>query len=339
MKSILRFTTLYLAAILSVVTLAIPPTQAATNPAEVGQALEIAPPVLNLRGNPGQTVRGTISLRDVSPTPLVVTNQINDFTAQGEDGIPKLLLEEGEQSPYSMKSWFRPINQITLKPKEIQGLPFTIDIPKDAAPGGYYAVVRFSASALGIDSTGVSLSASVGALIFMRVNGDAFEKLSIAGFNTVTKHNEPKKLFEGTPIAFAVRVKNEGNVHEQPAGRIIITDMFGKTVAGLNVNLPPRNVLPGSIRRFETPLDKTVIGNKMLFGLYHAKVTITDAKGQSVTDKLSFWVIPWKLMLFGAFGLVIAFLVLRRMIRNYNAAIIRRASGAPKPAKKPKRRK
>ena len=307
-----------------------PAASAATKQPETGQALEIAPPVLNVRGNPGQSVKGTINLRDVSPTSLVVTNQVNDFTAQGEEGIPKLLLEEGESSPYSMKTWFRPIGQLTLKSKEIQGLPFTIDIPKSAAPGGYYAVIRFSGRPAGIDTSGVSLSASVGALIFLRVNGDAYEKLSIAGFNAVSKQNEPKKLLEGTPITFAVRIKNEGNVHEQPSGRIMITDMFGKTVAGLNVNLPPRNVLPGTIRRFESHLDKTVIGKKMLFGMYHAALSVTDAKGQTVTDKITFWVIPWKLMLIGAFALVAGFLMLRRMIRGYNQAIIRKATGASK---------
>lgn len=339
MKQTIRVTTLCLLAV-SVALSGLTPAFAATNPPEVGQALEIAPPVINLRGNPGESVRGTINLRDVSPTSLIVTNQINDFTAQGEEGMPKLLLDEKETSPYSMKAWFRPIGQLTLKPREIQGLPFVIDVPKTAAPGGYYSVVRFSASAPGIDDSGVSLSASVGALIFLRVNGDAYEKLTIASFDTVTKTNKPQTVLEGTPITFAVRVKNEGNVHEQPAGRIMITDMFGKTVAGLNVNLPPRNILPGTIRRFETNLDKTVIGNKMLFGLYHAKVTITDAKGQTVTDKLTFWVIPWKLMLIGTFGLIIGFLLLRRMIRNYNQAIIRRATGAPKPQKKkPTRRK
>lgn len=333
-----RATTLCLIAF-SVALTSLAPAYAATNPAEAGQALEIAPPVINLRGNPGETVRGTINLRDVSPTNLIVTNQINDFTAQGEEGMPKLLLDEGETSPYSMKAWFRPIGQITLKPREIQGLPFTIDIPKDAAPGGYYSVVRFSGTAPGIDSTGVSLSASVGALIFMRVNGDAYEKLTIASFDAVTKQNKPKTVLEGTPITFAVRIKNEGNVHEQPAGRIMITDMFGKTIAGLNVNLPPRNILPGTIRRFETHLDKTVIGNKMLFGVYHATVSITDAKGQTVTDKLTFWVIPWKLMLIGTFAVIIGFILLRRMIRNYNQAIVRKATGAPKPKKKSARRK
>ena len=336
MKRTIHATILCLMA-LSIVVSNFIPAHAATNPAEAGQALEIAPPVINLRGNPGESVKGTINLRDVSPTSLVVTNQINDFTAQGEEGMPKLLLEEGENSPYSMKAWFRPIGKITLKPKEIQKLPFTIDIPKDAAPGGYYSVVRFSGTAPGIDSTGVSLSASVGALIFMRVNGDAHEKLSIASFDAVTKQNKPQTVLEGTPIIFAVRIKNEGNVHEQPAGQIMITDMFGKTVAGLNVNLPPRNILPGTIRRFETHLDKTVIGKKMLFGMYHATVSIKDAKGQIITDKLTFWVIPWKLMIIGTFAVILGFIMLRRMIRGYNQAIIRKATGAPK--KKKTRRK
>lgn len=335
MKRTLHATILLLTAALTTLS-SFTPAHAATQP-QTGQALEIAPPVLNLRGNPGQSVKGTINLRDVSPTNLIVSNEINDFTAQGEEGLPKLLLDPGESSPYSMKAWFRPIGQLTLKSREIQGLPFTINIPADAAPGGYFAVVRFSGRPAGIDTSGVSLSASVGALIFLRVNGDAKEKLSIAGFNAVNKQNEPQKLLEGTPITFAVRVKNEGNVHEQPTGRIMITDMFGKTIAGINVNLPPRNILPGTIRRFESHLDKTVIGNKKLFGVYHAKVSVSDAKGQTVTDTLTFWVIPWKLMLITTFGLIIGFLLLRRMIRNYNQAIIRRATGAPK--KKKTRRK
>lgn len=341
MNSLFRSTTLCLAAILSVVASFAPVANAATTPQnsnDTGQALEIAPPVVSLVANPGQTVSSQISLRDVSVAKLLVTSQINDFTASGEDGTPKLLLDEGETSPYSMKNWFRPIGQLTLKPKEIQNLPFTIDVPATAAPGGYFSVVRFTASAPELDSTGVALSASLGALIFLRVNGDAHEKLSIASFTAaVPKVGKVQKLFEGTPIDFVIRIKNEGNVHEQPAGQVIIKDMFGKTIAGLNVNLPPRNILPGSIRRFESSLDKSVIGNKMLFGLYRAEVTIKDAKGQITKDSLTFWVIPWKLMLFGVIGIVVAFLLLRNMIRRYNQAIINRAQGGSH--KKTKRRK
>jgi hypothetical protein len=338
MKNIFRSTTLCLAAILSIAASFAPLAYAATTPqnsSETGQALEIAPPVVTLVANPGQTINSQISLRDVSTTKLLVTNQINDFTASGEDGTPKLLIGEGESSPYSMKDWFRPIGQLTLNPKEIQNLPFTIDVPASAAPGSYFSVVRFTASAPELDGTGVALSASLGALVFLRVNGDAHEKLTIASFTaSVQKTGKTQKLFEGTPINFVVRVKNEGNVHEQPAGQVIIKDMFGKTVAGINVNLPPRNILPGTIRRFESTLDKSVIGKKMLFGFYRAEVTIKDAKGQISKDQLSFWVIPWKLMLFGVIGVVVGFIVLRNMIRNYNRRIVERATGTKKTRRK-----
>ena len=37
-----------------------------------GQALEIAPPVLNLKADPGETIQAKISLRDVSTSSLLV---------------------------------------------------------------------------------------------------------------------------------------------------------------------------------------------------------------------------------------------------------------------------
>lgn len=334
--------TIFSLAFMSVASLVMVPFTAVAAPQnapDVGQALEIAPPVISLTADPGQTLKTQINLRDVSTTTLVVTGEVNDFTASGEDGTPKLLLDPGETSPYSMKSWIRPLSELTLKPRQVENLPVTINVPRDAAPGGYFSVIRFTARAPELNDTGVSLSASLGALVFVRVNGAADEKLSIVDFTTVARNGEQADLFESLPVNFVARLKNDGNVHMQPAGQIMVRDMFGKKVASVNVNLPPRNILPGSTRRFEAPLDKGVLGTRQLFGRYKADITITygDTK-QTLTDSVVFWVIPYKLIGLGVLGLIIAFLVLRRMIRNYNQAIIRRATGAPK-AKKTNRRK
>src|SRR5438105_15027462 len=77
---------------------AAPPT---SNPANTGQALEIAPPVINLTANPGQTIKTQILLRDISSGSLIVTGQANDFVAAGEDGTPKVILNEEANNPYS----------------------------------------------------------------------------------------------------------------------------------------------------------------------------------------------------------------------------------------------
>lgn len=302
-----------------------PPAQSA------GQALEIAPPVINLTANPGQTVKTQIQLRDVSPTKLLVTGQVNDFKAAGEDGTPKIILDEDqetEENPYSLKKWFAPLPQLTLEPRQIRNLPVTINVPANASPGGYYAVVRFTATPPDLDSTGVSLSASLGSLVFLRVNGKVTEKLELVEF-AVSQADKKASLFQATsdktPIKFTQRIRNSGNLHEQPAGQVTITDMFGKTVATLNVNLPPRNILPASIRKFEQPLDSSVIGSKKLFGRYKASLKLTyGSDKQTISQETTFWVIPYTLIGIIVVVLIGGFFALRFLLKRYNQRVISR---------------
>lgn len=306
----------------------IPVVNAATDTTNqtASQALEISPPVVNLRGDPGETIKTQIGIRNVANVPLVVRGQANDFVAAGEDGNPKLLLEESEESPYSMKSWFGALSQLNLEPKKIENLTVTINIPANAAPGGYYSTIRFTANAPGVEGNGVALSASLGALILMRVNGDAKEKLSIEEFTTIDSSGNSAWLFESVPVNFLLRTKNEGNLHEQPVGQATVKDMFGNAVGLVNINLEKRNVLPGSIRRFEAPLDKAVIGDRMLFGRYTADLVVTyGTSGEKVTTNLSFWVIPWKFILIVIIVLVGGFFLIRFGLRRYNDYILSRS--------------
>lgn len=298
-----------------------------TNTPAPGQALEIAPPVLNLTADPGQAIQANLSIRDVSTSSLIVTSQVNDFTARGEDGTPKLLLEEGETSPYSLKTWVAPIPKLTLKPKQIESLPITIRVPANAAPGGYFAVVRFTATAPELKDTGVSLSASLGTLILLRVNGEAKESMSVEQFAT-SKDGTIGSLFDAAPLNFVVRLRNQGTVHEQPVGRIAVKDMFGNLIANVNVNLARSNVLPGSVRRFDAPLDKAVLGDRWLFGRYTADLTATyGSSKQTVTSQLTFWIIPYKLIGIIVLVLLLLFFVLRIAIKRYNDYILGQTRG------------
>lgn len=303
-----------------------------------GQALEIAPPVLNLTADPGQTIKAQLSLRDISNNKLIVSNQIDDFVANGEDGTPKLLIDSTETSPYSLKAWISPLTQLTLSPKQVKQIPITIKVPADAAPGGYYGVIRFSGKAPELTDTGVSLSASLGALVMLRVNGAVTEKMSLVEFGT-SQYGKTGSLFEFTPITFYERIKNEGNIHEQPTGQITITDMFGKVVAGVNINMPPKNVLPNSTRKFEQPLDKTSLGNRILFGKYTADIKIKyGSSSDTLTKTITFWIIPYRIIAVIIVVLIGAITLLVFMIKQYNQFIINKAQGIKK-VKKPKKTK
>lgn len=301
------------------------PTVHAQTAANSGQALEIGPPVINLSADPGTSVKATISLRDISSTSLFVTSEFNDFVAGGEDGTPKILLDEDATSAYSLKSWVGPINTLTLKPREIKTVTITINVPANASPGGYYGVVRFTGTPPDLEGAGVSLSASLGSLILLKVNGEAKESLGIEEF--FASHDGRKgTLFEAAPVMFTERLKNTGNIQEQPTGLVTVKDMFNNVVATLPINQPPRDILPDSIRKFEQPLDDTVIGNKILFGLYHADLTVTyGASKQTITSSLTFWVIPYTLIAIIVAALVIGFILLRFAIKRYNRHIIKKA--------------
>ncbi len=319
-------TTTAVASLLLAIGVAVSPSLAVQQQG-TGQALEIAPPVLNISADPGETVKGRISLRDVASTKLVVTNEINDFIAEGEDGTPKILLDGDDgDSPYSLKQWIAPLPQFTLVPRQIVNLPITIRVPASAAPGGYYAVVRFTGTAPGIDGSGVSLSASLGALVLLKVNGDVREGMAIEEFKVTTLNNKANWLFESTPIRFVERLKNTGSIHLQPQGQITVKDMFGQKIAAVNVNLLDNNVLPRSIRKFDQTLDKTVIGDRMLFGYYTADLNLTyGSDDQTLTKTIGFWVIPYKLIGLGIIALIGLVVGIRIFFKRYTKRVLRNA--------------
>jgi hypothetical protein len=298
---------------------------AASTTAGSGEALEIGPPVLNLTADPGQTITADISIRDVSSTPLLVKGVINDFVAGDENGTPKILLDSDETSAYSIKNWIAPISSLTLTPHQIITLPVKIVVPANASPGGHYGVIRFTGTPPSLSGSGVALSASLGALILMRINGDITEHISVAEFSANTGGSS-STFFEAAPITFVARLDNTGNIHEQPAGLITITDMFGKNVDTLSINQPPHDILPSSIRKFTAPLDSTSIGNKILFGRYHAQLSVTYGTGQKpTTADFYFWVIPYRLIGLGIIVLVGGFLLIRYLIIRYNRSLLRRS--------------
>lgn len=286
--------------------------------AQLGQGLEISPPLIEFNTDPGQTVTANIKLRNITDSTLVARARIDDFVAQGEEGLPKLLLDEkaGETSPYSFKSWVNTIPPQTIAPKQQVTIPVTFVVPKDAGPGGHYGVVRFTAAAPEVEDTGVSLSASIGSLVLINVSGNVTTSAKIEEF-FVSQNNKQSSFFEQGPLNFVERISNTGNVHIKPTGEVKVKNTLGRNIATLQVNEKNGNVLPASIRRFEQTLS-----NKFLFGRYTAEANLFYGDNQTLNQTISFWVIPYKLI-----ALIIGLIVLAVfLVRRYNSHIVKKAT-------------
>lgn len=294
----------------AIITISLPGLAAA---APAGQGLEISPPLIELKADPGKTVTTQIKVRNVTQQTLVVRAEFDDFIANDESGAPKLLLKEDEKSPYSLKDWLQTPDQLTLKPAQQQAVTLQIVVPANASPGGHYGVVRFTGTPPEIADTGVSLSASVGTLLLVNVSGNVKQSAKIAEVYT-SQNKVHGGFFETGPVTVTTRVQNTGNVHFKPRGTVQITNTFGKNVYVGQFNPTERNVLPSSIRKFNNEFAK-----KNLFGKYKVNVDVVyGTENQIASSQVTFWVIPYKLIIITLVliaGIIIVF-------KNYNKYII-----------------
>jgi hypothetical protein len=286
-----------------------------------GQGLEISPPVIQITGDPGQTVTTQVRLRDITSGQLVAKSEVNDFGAQGESGQPKLIFGSDANNRFSLKSWVQPVGDVTLNPGELRTISLRIVIPRNAEPGGHYGVIRFSALPPGLNSTGVSLSASIGTLVLLRVSGNVTEKLQLLE-TFVEKNGHRGSFFQKSPVTFVERFQNNGTVHLSPVGTLVVKDIFGHQVAKLDVNKTNGNVLPDSVRRFDQAWSK-----KGLFGYYTVAVTTGyGTHGQVIEGPATgFWVVPVVPVLVILALLLLIFFGLKFGLRRYNAHILAQA--------------
>jgi|GEM_PF-169591 len=310
-----------------------------------GQAFSISPPLLNLQTDPGQTVKARITLTNVSAGPMVMSAQANDFGAKDESGSPNIILNTNKTVAFPLRNWIQLPASFTLAPKQARTIDIPITVPKNGEPGGHYGVIRFTGAPESASGSNVSLSASIGTLLLLQVSGNIQERASIAGFYSANPKDFKKTtMFQTGPVGFVTRISDDGNIHIQPTGTITVKNLLGQKTATMRLNGtpgngqdPPKNILPSSIRRFQTTLDK-----KWLFGRYTAQLDLSYGQaGRRLTATATFWVIPYRIVVPVLIAIVALGFGLGFGIKRYNAHIIKKAGltrsnkAEKKSAKKP----
>jgi hypothetical protein len=330
MKKFSRVLSLAIATFSLLVAGATPAFAASQQVSGTGNGLKISPVRTDLTINPGESQSVTVYVQNVTSAEATFQALVNDFVAgNGETGEPALILDNNKYAPsHSLKRFISPVPNIVIAAGETKQIKVTITVPKEAAGGGYFGAVRFAPSSPNSGANqNVTLSASVGSLILVRVPGDIKDNLSISSFDVRKSATEGggSSFYTSNKSLFAVvRFSNQGNVQEQPFGKIALKK-DGKTLQTTEINSaqPKGNVLPNSIRRFNVPLNKvgswgkyTIEGN---FGY--------GDKGQLLSATSTFYVVPVLLIVAAVLLLsllIAAIIVVPRSIRGYNQRILRR---------------
>lgn len=299
--------------------------------AQSGLGIGISPVKIEEVVDPGQVLVEHVKVTNNSSGSVIFYAYLKDFKAsEGEDGSPKVIAP-GSEEGYFLASWIDVTSEgIQFAPFEEKTISFTINVPAETGPGGYYGGVYFGTEPPKLymneeeKGAGVAIGQQTGCLVLLQVKGDVYEEARIREFNTDKEiYNTP---FE---VKFLTRIENLGNVHIKPYGAITVENMFGKEIAVVRINERGGNVLPRSIRKFEDAKWSDAMG----FGRYKAKLgviygTSPDMGGQgkqSIFAEKYFWIFPWKIITPLLLGLVFFSGLLFLFLKLYKNKAIKKA--------------
>jgi hypothetical protein len=291
-------------------------------------AMSVSPAMFDVEVDPGASVTKEIILKNDTNQATVYRMYSENFISHGEDGGQTYLSDSSNQDLASWFSWKQ--ERIVVNVGERIHVPIEIRIPSSATPGGHYATVFFSQEEINHQGSSVGISGQVGVLFLVRVSGEVTQRASIDSFMLRLK----EKGLHCLPASFDLRIRNEGSSHIRPMGYLIITNVLGILVKKIPFNETNKAILPNSIRHFEMKwMDEAddiepegfwdelkMEWKHFSFGRYTAEVQMTYGPNDTAvsSEKIIFWICPWRLMLF-IFGCCISLLV---VVKIYNRCLI-----------------
>ena len=284
--------------------------------------LTTSPLPLSLTAEPGTTVSTDLKVKNAGTEPETLTIDILKFKAYEDSGKPELMDPDPTDDSVHWVNFSEPT--FTVLPEEWKTIKVTFTLPQEAAFGYYYAFVFRRANTktdLAAHQTAVVGGTATLVLLEAQVP-NAERKIEVSEFST------DHSVYEFLPVTFTVALKNTGNVHVAPRGNIFLSRGSNKNLALLELNPEKGNILPQSIRTFESrwkdgfPIYEQKIedgevahdenGNQVMkltwnfdnaahlrMGKYTAKMLLAYDDGTRdvpIEGVLTFWVIPWRLL-------------------------------------------
>lgn len=268
----------------------------------------VGPGKIELEINPGESKTATIKVTNRTGSTRNFRLEVEDFTGSRDPSASVVLLGD-QRGPYSLKDFLHfEATTFELENGEQAFVPVRVTLPTDVEPGGRYGSVLVSTTAKeGATGQSSAIVSRIGTLFFVRVPGDVKEEGRLSGFQTLNA----QKFFGSGPITFRLLYENNGSVYLNPYGEVRIKNIIGQEVGVVEVD--PWFSLPQSLRVREVSWERA-----FLFGRYTAVASINRGYDNVIdTEVLTFWVLPWKILVPGFLVILLLVLALRVIITRF----------------------
>jgi hypothetical protein len=304
------------------------PTLAYAQSPDEGFSLQVTPSPLIATVKPGMSTTLEMSIRNTNTSSQKLKMGLKTFSVDEKSGQVAL----GNTEPSDVKDFVHfAAPTFSVEAGAIFNQKIYVNTPKNA--GFTYSFAITISRDDGIQpniGSGAKIRGTVAVLTLLNVDHPGSQrKFELSDF-TVSRH-----VYEFLPAAFTIKLKNTGNTLVQPKGNLYIQRGSNDQNPLMVMPLNPTDgyILPGSSRTFSTTWQdgfprfeevgtgttgskKHLVwdwGNlsKLRIGKYTAKVVAVYDDGQRdvpVTAEVSFWVMPWRIIL-GVFLILTLLLV------------------------------
>lgn len=219
-----------------------------------------------------------------------VTTKDGAFAPQPED-----------REKIDVGAWIRLAeSEVSLGPKETKTIDFTLKVPENAEVGDHMGAIIVQAKELPEVGGGTVMRVvtRIGSRMYITIPGDIVKELEFTEFTR-------KKIDE--KIIFSLTFVNNGNVRIKPKGEIEITNIFGKTVD--TIKILEREVFPK--REITIPVEWEKVP---ALGKFTARASVVYDANKTLTQELTFWFLPKKVLLGSGLAGGIAIIILLTIV-------------------------
>ena len=274
-------------------------------------SLQVVPSYFQLDLKPGEVYNGTFTVLNDGSGDVNLSTSISPYSAKNdEDGSYKVSFDT--ESEYSMITGWTAVNNknVVIKKGESAEVNFTVTVPLDAPGGGQYEFISVtSSSGTGTDAVSIGQNATIGTIIYAKVDGDTRRTGSI-----IT--NNVRGFTFSPPISADTTVENTGNVHTNASYILRVYPFFGGESLYNNEDNPAeQTLLPGTKRHYVSSWE-----NSPSIGIYKVQSEVRIFDDISKVEKIVIICPMWVLILIIVFIAAAVFWFVSRAKSRKSAA-------------------
>jgi hypothetical protein len=205
----------------------------ATSTSARAASLSITPLRTELSLVAGQTINGTIKLRNSGRELITVALGAETFAVTNEDYDYRF--EKNKQADWV--NYEQP--KIELQPREVREAAYSVAVPVGAEPGGHYIALIAAIQPAIAQTDGLTTIDRVASLLYIDLPGESTKQGSLAGFDVPILAVSPK-------LYFVTQLRNTGTTHFRSNAVYSLKTLWG---TALKDQTSSQLLLPQSLRR------------------------------------------------------------------------------------------